>query len=535
MTVTQNMCMWGPVHLQRERSGTGSRGDPQGAFRSRSHSREAFKRSCPSASEGRNHLEAAPYRREGSARPPINGYGRSSSERAAPVASPTIASSVRSTVTAAPPVAAPSSTSSAALHGAVGGLVLAVAAEPAVPVAVVSASASVGTAAIGAVPAASSPAVAAVAVVAAASFGKPVVIPVAGATATPTPSSSASPGGPGRAAAASSARLDVLLGHGLLDFHSVALDRVELDHGRLIGGVVVLEVDETEAALFPALFVGDDLGLLHGAELAEVLHQVPFAHVPFEAAHEEFLHLGVSAGLGRVLPGHGPLQLHRVPVHRVGGRGHGGVRLLHRRVGDEAEAPGALGLRVEHDHAVGEGAVGREVLPQPGLRGLHVQPTDEQLAQLRVLHAASGAAPGPGAETPPPVRGQLRRFFPLLLRLAASSPCEQRDLTAAAAAGGSCLGAARRLRSASPDRQHSRGVPGAAAPPERRAGVGANTGAHKMAAAASRERGRRLVPTQRGRREPRPPRLPPSPSQPKRAMLRRRPPLTFKGRGLSRD
>lgn len=64
MTVTQNMCMWGPVHLQRERSGTGSRGDPQGAFRSRSHSREAFKRSCPSANEGRNHLETALYRRE---------------------------------------------------------------------------------------------------------------------------------------------------------------------------------------------------------------------------------------------------------------------------------------------------------------------------------------------------------------------------------------------------------------------------------------------------------------------------------------
>lgn len=494
MTVTQNMCMWGPVHLQRERSGTGSRGDPQGAFRSRSHSREAFKMSCPSANEGRNHLEAAPHRREGSPRPPINGYDRSSSERAAPVASPTIASSVRSTVTAAPPAAAPSSTSSAALHGAVGGLVLAVAAEPAVPVAVVSASpsaaASVGTAAIGAVPAASSPAVAAVAVVAAASFGKPVVIPVAGAAAAPAPSSSASPGGPGRAAAPP-ARLDVLLGHGLLDLHSVALDRVELDHGRLIGRVVVLEVDETEAALFPALFVGDDLGLLHGAELAEVLHQVPFAHVPFEAAHEELLHLGVSAGFGRVLPGHGPLQLHRIPVHRVGRRGHGGVRLLHRRVGDEAEAPGALGLRVEHDHAVGEGAVGREVLPQPGLRGLYVQPADEQLAQLRVLHAASGAAPGPSAETPPPVRGQLRRFFPPLLRLAASSPCEQRDLfTAAAAAGGSSLGAARRLRSASPDRQHSQGVPGAAAAPGRRAGVGSNTGAHKMAAAASRERGR---------------------------------------------
>lgn len=74
MTVTQNMCMWGPFHLQRERSGTGSRGDPQGAFRSRSHSREAFKTSCPSANEGRNHLEAA-HRREGSPRPPSMGMG----------------------------------------------------------------------------------------------------------------------------------------------------------------------------------------------------------------------------------------------------------------------------------------------------------------------------------------------------------------------------------------------------------------------------------------------------------------------------
>lgn len=259
---------------------------------------------------------------------------------------------------------------------------LAVAAEPAVPVAVVAASpsASVGAAAIGAVTAAASSTVAAVAVVTAASFGKPVVIPVTGSTSAPTPSaSSASPGGPG-GAAASPARLDVLLGHGLLDLHAVALDRVELDHGRLVGGVVVLEIDEAEAAFLPALFVGDDLGLLHGAELAEMLHQVPFAHVPFETAHEELLHLSVGPRFGRVLPGHGPLELHRVPVHGVRGSGHGGVRLLHRRVGDEAEAAGALGLRVEHNHAVGEGPVGREVLPQPGLRGLHVQAADEQLA-----------------------------------------------------------------------------------------------------------------------------------------------------------
>lgn len=52
MTVTQSMCVWGPVHLQRERSGPGSRGGPQGAFRSCSRSGEAFKRSCPSAGEG---------------------------------------------------------------------------------------------------------------------------------------------------------------------------------------------------------------------------------------------------------------------------------------------------------------------------------------------------------------------------------------------------------------------------------------------------------------------------------------------------
>lgn len=100
--------------------------------------------------------------------------------------------------------------------------------------------------------------------------------------------------------------------------------------------------------------------------------------------------------------------------------GHGGVRLLHRRVRDEAEAAGALGLRVEHHHAVGQRAVGREVLPQPGLRGLHIEAADEQLAELRVLHA--GAAPGPGAETPPPVGGQRRSLVPPLFRSAASFP-----------------------------------------------------------------------------------------------------------------
>lgn len=318
----------------------------------------------------------------GAPRAAPNGFGRSGSERAAPVPSPAVTSSVRSTVTAAPPVAAPSAPSSAALHGAVGGLVLAVAAEPAVPVAVVAASpsAAVGAAAVAAVAAAAPSAVAAVAVVAAAALGQPVVVPVTGSAAAPTPSSSpAAPRGPRGAAPA---RLDVLLGHGLLHLHAVALDRVELHHGRFVGRVVVLEVDEAEAALLAALLVGDDLGLLHRAELAEVLHQVPFAHVPLQAAHEELLHLRVGAGFGRVLPGHGALQLHRVPVHGVRRGGHGGVRLLHRRVRDEAEAAGALGLRVEHHHAVGQRAVGREVLPQPGLRGLHVEAADEQLAEL---------------------------------------------------------------------------------------------------------------------------------------------------------
>lgn len=400
MTVTQSMCVWGPVRLQRERSGTGGRGGPQGAFRSCSRSGEAFKRSRPPAGEGET-VEKPP-------RP--NGFGRSGSERAAPVPSPAVTSSVRSTVTAAPPAAAPSAPSSAALHGAVRGLVLAVAAEPAVPVAVVAASSAA------AVRAAAVAAVAAVAVVAAAALGQPVVVPVTGAAAAPTPSSSpAAPRGPRGAAPA---RLDVLLGHGLLHLHAVALDRVELHHGRFVGRVVVLEVDEAEAALLAALLVGDDLGLLHRAELAEVLHQVPFAHVPFQAAHEQLLHFRVGAGFGRVLAGHGALQLHRVPVHGVRRGGHGGVRLLHRRVRDEAEAAGALGLRVEHHHAVGQRAVGREVLPQPGLRGLHVEAADEQLAELRVLHA--GAAPGPGAETPPPVGGQRRILVPPLFRSAAS-------------------------------------------------------------------------------------------------------------------
>lgn len=267
---------------------------------------------------------------------------------------------------------------------------LAVAAESAVPVAIIAAAAAASVGASAVRPVAPST-VASVAVIAAtAAFGEPVVVPVAAAT-----SSSAAPARPGRPSSSSSAAaLDVFPGHCLLDLHAVALDGVELDHGGLVGGVVVLEVDEAEAALLAALLVRDDLGLLDGAELAEVLHQVVLAQVPLQAADEELLHFGVGAGPGRVLAGDGALQLHRVAVHGVRGGGHGRVGLLHGRVGDEAEASGALGLRVQHHHAVGEGAVGREVLAQPCLRRLHVQAADEQLTQLGVLHAGAAAAAG---------------------------------------------------------------------------------------------------------------------------------------------
>lgn len=182
----------------------------------------------------------------------------------------------------------------------------------------------------------------------------------------------------------------------------MALDRVELDHRRLVGRVVALEVDEAKAALLARLLVGDDLRLLHGAELREVLDQVALRHVALEAAHEQLLHLGVGPGPRRILARHGALQLHRVAVHRVRRRGHGGVRLLHVRVGHEAEAAGALRLGVHHHHAVRQRPEGLEVAAQPRLTRLHVQAADEQLAQLRVLHVGR---PGPA----PALRAPRRR------------------------------------------------------------------------------------------------------------------------------
>lgn len=234
-------------------------------------------------------------------------------------------------------------------------------------------------------------AVTTVAVIAAAALRQAVLV----TTTAPTPTAPAAPGGAGAASAPTG--VDILLGDSLLHLHAMALDRMELDHRGLVCRVVILKIHEAETTLLARLLVGNNLGLFHGAKLREVLYQVALGHVSLKAPDKELLHLGVGTGPRRILPGHRPLQLHRVAVHGMGRGGHGGIGLLHIGVGHEAEATGALGLGVHHHHAVRQGPKGLKVAAQARLTRLHVEAADEQLTQLGILHLH-----GPGL--PPALR-----------------------------------------------------------------------------------------------------------------------------------
>lgn len=347
-------------------------------------------------------------------------------EGAASIATPTaIATSVRSTVAATSPAAASSSAAAAALHGPIGRLVLAVAAETAETVTVVAstvgrtaaASASVG------VVAAAAAAVTTVAVITAAAALRQAVLVT---TTAPTSAAAAATRGPGTASAPT--RVDILLGDSLLHLHAMALDRMELDHRGLVCRVVILKIHEAEATLLARLLVGNNLGLFHGAKLREVLDQVALGHVSLKAPDKELLHLGVSTGPCRILPGHRPLQLHRVAVHRMRRGGHGGIGLLHIGVGHEAKATGALGLGVHHHYAVCQGPKGLKVAAQAGLTRLHVEAADEQLTQLGILHLhRPGLAPALGAPRFSRRRdGWLRFLHNLGPAVAGAAPVGQR-------------------------------------------------------------------------------------------------------------
>lgn len=308
-------------------------------------------------------------------------------EGATSITTPTaITASVRSTVTATAPAAASSSAAAAAaaLHGPIGGLVLAVAAEAAEAVTVVASTVgrTASAASVGIVAAAATAAaVTTVAVVtAAAALGQAVLVTTTAAPAA----ASAAPGGPG--AASTPTGVDILLGYGLLHLHAMALDRMELDHCGLVCRVVILKIHEAEATLLAGLLVGNNLGLFHGAKLREVLDQVALGHVSLKTPDKELLNLRVGTGPRRILPGHRPLQLHRVAVHGMGRGGHGGIGLLHIGVGHETKATGALGLRIHHHHAVRQSPKGLKVAAQARLTRLHIEAADEQLTQLGILH-----------------------------------------------------------------------------------------------------------------------------------------------------
>lgn len=284
------MCMWGRVHLQRQRRERwqANRATPPRVSSLKSSSPKG-KMGKAVGGEGTRELTLVGW---------LKSYPYSHSqvlkfflEGTASITTPTaIATSVRSTVTATAPAAA-SSTAAAALHGTIGGLVLAVAAEAAEAVTVVASTVrrTASASSVGIVAAAA--AVTTVAVVTAATALREAVLVT---TATATPAASAASGGPGAASAPTG--VDILLGDGLLHLHTMALDWMELDHCGLVCRVVILKIYEAEATLLAGLLVGNNLGLFHGAKLREMLDQVALGHVSFKAPNKELLNLGVGTG-----------------------------------------------------------------------------------------------------------------------------------------------------------------------------------------------------------------------------------------------
>ncbi|KAJ0002870.1 hypothetical protein NQD34_008018 [Periophthalmus magnuspinnatus] len=132
----------------------------------------------------------------------------------------------------------------------------------------------------------------------------------------------------------------LLLGLGLLHFHFVTFDFMELGDCSFRGGIAVAEVNKAETSLLTGLLVRDDLGLLNRAELCEILGQMFTLNMVFEPTDEDFLDVSVNIRVVCILPCNGPLQLNGVSIDDMWLHRHCCVGLLRRREGYKAEAPG---------------------------------------------------------------------------------------------------------------------------------------------------------------------------------------------------
>ncbi|KAA8588662.1 hypothetical protein FQN60_010007 [Etheostoma spectabile] len=187
---------------------------------------------------------------------------------------------------------------------------------------------------------------------------------------TPSSTSSAATGG------------HLLLGQSFLHLHLVPIDNVVLCQHRFSGGVGVLEEDKAEAPLPAGLFVRDDLGLLHHAELGEVLGQVVRLDVVFHTADKNFLNVGEDVRVISILSCYGPFQFHIVAFDDMWLSRHCSVGLLRRRVGDKAETAGPAELLVHDHNAVVKRAKLLKILADAIFCGLHVEASYKKLAQF---------------------------------------------------------------------------------------------------------------------------------------------------------
>lgn len=184
------------------------------------------------------------------------------------------------------------------------------------------------------------------------------------------------------ASATSALSIHILLGNSLLHVQGLVLDGVGLLKDDFVNGIVVIELNEGEAALLAGVLVGNNVHAHDLAKVLEVLAQALFIVIVSKPAHKELLYRGSRIRGIDLLAWHSPLGLHGASIDLVW---PGILRIVdHVRLGvrDETEAARALRLGILHHHHVDNVAPLLEVSLQAIICGAVVQSADEQFAQL---------------------------------------------------------------------------------------------------------------------------------------------------------
>lgn len=180
----------------------------------------------------------------------------------------------------------------------------------------------------------------------------------------------------------------LVLAEALLDITPHVLDGVALEENAFVHGIIVVKVDEGEAADAVSGLVLRNVDLLNISILGKVFLEcrlsvglLDTAHVQ---AHRRHLRGSLIVGVLR----NGALGVNLLSVDLVRAGSLGGVNLSHRRESDKAKATAALRGRVLHHDTVGDLS---ELLVKGAQRvigGDRGQAADEKLAESLTLQLA---------------------------------------------------------------------------------------------------------------------------------------------------